>query len=255
MSDPGSVETADAVPATLSPATSSPVSATPADALPADAVPVAVRPPARTWFSRDVLQVARDLLGSFVSTTSADGPVVVRVTEVEAYRGADDPASHAYRGRSVRNEQMFRAAGHLYVYLHLGIHHCVNVVTGPTGEPSAVLLRAGEVVEGVDLAWRRRSRTGSVYSAVDLARGPARLAVALGLDARANGADLASLTSPSGPIGDVTGVSVRVGTERGAVASGPRVGVGREASDPHLFPWRLWLDGEPTVTRYRAGWR
>lgn len=222
----------------------------------ADGPGTAPRPPARTWFSRDVLQVARDLLGAHLTTTSPEGRVVVRITEVEAYRGVDDPASHAFRGRSARNEQMFRAAGHLYVYRHLGLHHCVNVVTGRTGEPSAVLLRAAEVVEGADLAWRRRARSGSVYSAVDLARGPARLAVVLGLDARANGADLAGLGGPpAAPMGEASGVALVPSAGRGAVASGPRVGVGREASDPHLFPWRLWLDGEPTVTRYRPGWR
>jgi DNA-3-methyladenine glycosylase len=215
----------------------------------------ATPPPARTWFSRDVRAVARDLLGSLVVTTSPEGVVVVRLTEVEAYGGQDDPASHAYRGRTVRNEQMFRAPGHLYVYRHLGLHHCVNVVTGPTGEPSAVLLRAGEVVEGAELAWARRASSGAVYSRTDLARGPARLAVALGLDIRAGGADLAALVARPTPLGAATGVRLALQTDCGAVLSGPRVGVGREGSDPHLFPWRLWLDGEPTVTRYRAGFR
>jgi DNA-3-methyladenine glycosylase len=212
-------------------------------------------PPARTWFARDVLSVARDLLGALVSTASPDGRVVVRITEVEAYRGADDPASHAFRGRSVRNEQMFRVGGHLYVYRHLGLHHCLNVVTGPAGEPSAVLLRAGEVVGGADLAWRRRAASGAVYSAADLAQGPARLAVALGLDVRANGVDLAALAPAPAQLGGATAVRLVARSESGAVASGPRVGVGREGSDPRLFPWRLWLDGEPTVTRYRAGYR
>ncbi|PJI94288.1 DNA-3-methyladenine glycosylase [Luteimicrobium subarcticum] len=212
---------------------------------------------ARSWFDREVLLVARDLLGAVVRTESPEGPVAVRLTEVEAYRGADDPASHAFRGRSARNEQMFRASGHLYVYRHLGLHHCVNVVTGRTGEASAVLLRAGEVVEGQDLAWRRRAGAGSVYSQTDLAQGPARLAVALGLDIRANGADL---VLPPGHAPVSLGLASAVGIEPargtvGAVSTGPRVGVGRDGSDPHLFPWRLWLDGEPTVTRYRAGFR
>ncbi len=146
--------------------------------------------PARVWFSRDVHTVARDLLGAYLTARSPEGDVTLRITEVEAYGGADDPGSHAFRGRTSRNAVMFAEPGRLYVYRHLGLHHCLNVVTEPTGSPSAVLLRAGEVVEGKELAWARREAVGVVDSERQLARGPARLAVALGLDLRANGADV-----------------------------------------------------------------
>lgn len=211
-------------------------------------------PPARSWFARDVAVVARDLLGMLVQTDSPQGRVTVRLTEVEAYRGAEDPASHAFRGRSARNEQMFRQAGHLYVYRHLGLHHCVNVVTGAAGDPQAVLLRAGEVVEGADVAWRRREQAGRVHAATQLAQGPARLAVALGLDARANGADV---TDPPGRapllLGEATAVRVLPNDgSRGVVTTGPRVGVSGEGADPRQFPWRLWISGDPTVSAFRA---
>jgi DNA-3-methyladenine glycosylase len=140
------------------------------------------RVPGRDWYARPVLDVARDLLGATLTTRTSDGVVSLRLTEVEAYAGAGDPGSHAYRGRSRRNATMFGEPGRLYVYRHLGLHHCVNVVCGPEDTASAVLVRAGEVVEGADLARSRRLASGVVRADRDLARGPARLAVALGLD-------------------------------------------------------------------------
>nr|WP_243738259.1 DNA-3-methyladenine glycosylase [Cellulomonas shaoxiangyii] len=205
--------------------------------------------PARTWFARDVLQVARDLLGGYVTTRSPEGTVTVRLTELEAYGGEDDPGSHAHRGRTGRNAAMFAEPGRLYVYRHMGLHHCVNVVTQPAGRASAVLLRAGEVVEGADVAWARRARSGVVDSARQLARGPARLAVCLGLDLAANGCDV---TEPSGP------VVVRrrdAGTVLPAVVTGPRVGVSGPGGDASAHPWRLWLTGERTVSAYRPAYR
>lgn len=175
-----------------------------------------------------VLEVAPALLGAVLRH---DG-VAVRLTEVEAYDGARDPGSHAYRGRTPRNDVMFGPPGHLYVYFTYGMHHCCNVVTGPDGTASAVLVRAGEVVEGLDLA--RERRPGATER--DLARGPARLCRALGIDRSQNGADLTRgpvLQLPGGPAGPVS--------------TGPRVGL-RGAPDR---PWRFWLTGEPTVSTYR----
>ncbi|WP_307858313.1 DNA-3-methyladenine glycosylase [Cellulomonas fulva] len=204
--------------------------------------------PARVWYARDVHAVARDLLGAYVTSRSADGDVTVRVTEVEAYGGADDPGSHAFRGRTARNAVMFAEPGRLYVYRHLGLHHCVNVVTEPTGSPSAVLLRAGEVVEGSDLAWHRRESVGVVDSHRQLARGPARLAVCLGLDLGANGADVTE-----------AGGAVVVHRHEGATisthASGPRVGVSGAGGDAGRHPWRYWLTDERTVSAYRPAYR
>jgi DNA-3-methyladenine glycosylase len=184
--------------------------------------------------SRPSLEVAPELLGAVLRHRTDEGVVAVRLTEVEAYAGADDPGSHGYRGRTPRNEVMFGPAGHLYVYFTYGMHHCCNVVAGTPGTASALLLRAGEVVEGVELARRRRIRS----SDRDLARGPARLCQALGIDRANNGADLSR--------GDLTLTLGRRPTPD-QVATGPRVGL-REAAD---HPWRFWLKGEPTVSAYR----
>jgi DNA-3-methyladenine glycosylase len=200
--------------------------------------------PPRDWYARDAHDVAADLLGAHVTTHRPDGDVTVRLTEVEVYRGEIDPASHAFRGRTARNAAMFGEPGRLYVYRHLGLHHCVNVVTGPEGFASAVLLRAGEIVRGADVAADRRRSAGVLRTEVDLARGPARLAVALGLDLAAYGADLTNRD------GDVV-----VHREPSAPVlphlTGPRVGVSGVGADPDRYPWRLWLAGEPTVSVYR----
>ncbi|HEX2895158.1 MAG TPA: DNA-3-methyladenine glycosylase [Marmoricola sp.] len=177
--------------------------------------------------SGPVLDAAPRLLGAVLR----HGGVAVRLTEVEAYDGANDPGSHAYRGSTRRNQVMFGPAGHLYTYFTYGMHHCANVVCGPEGVASAVLLRAGEVIEGLDLARERRGR----HPDRDLARGPARLCSALGLDLSHNGLDLTTGGLTLGP---------RV--DRAEVSTGPRVGL-RQAPD---HPWRFWLTGDPTVSRY-----
>lgn len=202
--------------------------------------------PERAWLARPVLTVARDLLGAVVTTDLPDGTVSLRLTEVEAYAGEVDPGSHAFRGPTPRNAVMFGPAGHLYVYRHMGLHHCVNVVTGVAGTAAAVLLRAGEVVAGRELALERRRRRGVVRTDVDLARGPARLAVALGLDLTHYGVDLLDPESP---------VRLTPGTGGGEVAVGPRVGVSGEGGSGERYPWRLWLAGDPTVSEFRPGVR
>jgi len=186
--------------------------------------------------------VAPRLLGALLTHDAADGRVSVRITEVEAYDGANDPGSHAYRGRTPRNAVMFGPGGVLYVYFSYGMHWCANVVCGPAGRASAVLLRAGEVVEGVELA-RARRRAARVDR--DLARGPARLADALGLDGSHDGAPL-------------TGPALRLRPRqrshpRRTISSGPRVGVSGAGGDAVLHPWRFWLTGDPTVSVYRPG--
>jgi len=200
--------------------------------------------PGRAWFARDVHVVARDLLGALVTRHTSEGTVTVRLTEVEAYAGAADPGSHAYRGETARNRTMFGEPGHVYVYRHLGLHHCMNVVCSPRDAASAVLLRAGEVVEGVGLARARRAAAGVTRSDVDLARGPARLTVALGIGLADDGEDV---TDPAGAL------VLRVGPgTAGDVATGPRVGVSGDGGRADLFPWRAWLVGDPTVSSYRA---
>jgi len=192
--------------------------------------------------SAPVLEVAPALLGRVVEHRSPQGTVAVRLTEVEAYAGEADPGSHAYGGRTPRTEVMFGPAGHLYVYFSYGMHWCVNLVCGTEGTASAVLLRAGEVVEGLALA---RSRRPAARVDRDLARGPARLAQALGIDGTLDGAALGAPTSDE-PVRLLPGRASADG-----VRSGPRVGVSGAGGDGGLFPWRFWLDGERSVSAYR----
>nr|WP_307815909.1 DNA-3-methyladenine glycosylase [Myceligenerans indicum] len=212
----------------------------------------------RDFFDRPVLDVARDLLDARLTVRGPDGAVTVRLTEVEAYDGEGDPGSHAYRGRTARNATMFGAAGHLYVYRHLGLHHCANIVCGPEDRASGVLLRAGEVTGGVELARERRLTTGVVRSDRDLARGPARLTVALGIDRTDDGVDVLAeqgrvmLVPRAGVLPVANDAPERRRAEAGAVMTGPRVGVSGDGGRADLFPWRFWLDGEATVSDYRA---
>ena len=178
---------------------------------------------------------ARALLGCVVTA----GDVAVRLTEVEAYAGVgQDPASHAHRGRTPRNAVMFGPPGHLYVYFTYGMHWCANVVCGPDGEAAAVLLRAGEVVDGLAVA-RQRRRTARADR--DLARGPARLTTALAIDGGLGGADL---FAPAGPVRLLPAAAP---VDPSLVRAGPRVGV----AGGHHTRWRFWLAGDPTVSAYR----
>jgi len=194
-------------------------------------------PVPRSFFARDAVAVAPDLLGCVLENRTDAGTVAVRLTEVEAYHGAADPGSHAYRGRTPRNAVMFGDPGHLYVYFTYGMHYCMNVVCAPGGTASAVLLRAGEVVRGAELATSRR--LGAAPR--DLARGPARLAVALGVGRTDNGRDVCARDAS---LRLRTGSPVPVSSVR----SGPRVGVAAGADTP----WRFWIADEPTVSAYRA---
>ncbi|WP_026163409.1 DNA-3-methyladenine glycosylase [Kribbella catacumbae] len=205
-------------------------------------------PVRRTLLAGPVLEVAPKLLGMVLRRTTPEGVIAVRLTEVEAYDGPNDPGSHAYRGQTPRNAVMFGPAGHLYVYFTYGMHFCMNVSAGPAGQPSAILLRAGEVIEGVELARERRGLLTPPASAGarvkvlpdrDLARGPARLCVALGIGRAENGADLLDRGSA---------VQLLPGDGfDGEPATGPRVGL-REAAE---WDWRFWVPGDPTVSPYR----
>ncbi len=205
----------------------------------------------RGFFAGSSLQVAAELLGCVLEHDTAEGRVAVRLAEVEAYEGMADPASHAYRGQTARNAVMFGPPGHAYVYFTYGMHFCVNLVCGPVGTPSALLLRAGRVIDGVPLAAQRRlaGRPGAAVPAErDLARGPARLCQALGIDRAQDGADVCDPVSPlrirPAPLAGDGGPSA---SPLAAVSRGPRVGVSSAADRP----WRFWLTGDPTVSDYR----
>jgi len=182
--------------------------------------------------------VAPALLGCWVVTDRPEGRVALRLTEVEAYSGeGEDPASHAHRGPTPRAAIMFGPPGRLYVYFSYGVHWCANVVIGPPGRGSAVLLRAGDVVVGEELA---RSRRTAARPARDLARGPARLTQALGIGPDDRGADLLDAASS---------VRLHRGTAPGSVTAGPRVGI----SQAQELPWRFWQTDAPSVSVFRAG--
>ncbi|MFG3436949.1 DNA-3-methyladenine glycosylase [Nonomuraea sp. NPDC047897] len=244
----------------------------------------------RSFFDRPSHEVAPDLLGRVLVHGGPDGAVAVRLTEVEAYGGpGEDPAAHTYRGRTPRNAVMFGPPGHLYVYFTYGMHFCANLVCLPEDHGSAVLLRAGEIVGGHDLARLRRSAgaapagsdaepdaepnagsgdgQGSGGSAAraprrmadrDLARGPARLATALGLAREHNGIDAVAMDDPpaftvesrlSAGAAWSAGAVVLAGSppEPELIRSGPRTGI----SAAKEIPWRFWIDGDPTVSPYR----
>jgi DNA-3-methyladenine glycosylase len=191
-----------------------------------------VRQLPRSFFARPAVEVARDLLGTVLDHEG----VAVRITEVEAYDGMNDAASHAFRGRTARNAVMFGPPGHAYVYFTYGMHYCVNLVCGEDGVAAAVLIRAGEVVRGVDRASERRGDP----PARDLARGPARLCKALGLDRSHDGLDV---TGRRSPLRAYAGAAVA----DSVVRRGPRVGIASAAD----WPYRFWIDGEPSVSTYR----
>ena len=187
----------------------------------------------RAFLERPSVEVAPLLLGAVLTGRG----VSVRLTEVEAYLGEVDPGSHAFRGQTARNAVMYGEPGHLYTYFTYGMHVCANVVCSPAGTATAVLLRAGEVVDGLEFARARRttSKTDS-----DLARGPARLVVALGILLGDNGVDLES-----------SDITLELAGERSSFLQGPRTGVSGEGGTD-AYPWRFWIPGDPTVSPYKA---
>ena len=188
----------------------------------------------RTVFEAPATDVAPLILGGLLTVDD----VVLRITEVEAYLGVGiDPGSHAFRKQGLKNNTMFGEPGHLYTYFTYGMHVCSNIVCSPNGEASAVLLRAGEVIDGIEIARMRRLTS---RKDADLARGPARLTVAMGIGLADDGADLSSS---------------RVRLELPAVASShltsQRTGVSGAGGGVN-YPWRFWIPDEPSVSPYKA---
>jgi DNA-3-methyladenine glycosylase len=182
--------------------------------------------------SRPATEVAPLLLGAVVRV----GDVAVRITEVEAYMGEIDPGSHAFRGLGKRNAVMFGPPGHLYTYFTYGMHTCANVVCMPEGVASAVLLRAGEVIEGAEVARERRTTSRAPS---DLAQGPARLTVALDIRLDDAGNNL-----------ETGRVRLELPQSHAPFSAGPRTGVSGDGGSAD-YPWRFWIPGEPSVSPYR----
>ena len=217
-------------------------------------VPDGLRPATRDDLSALPVEVAPTLLGAHLVVEAGGERVVARLTEVEAYHGAGtgdvpDPGSHARSGRSPRNATMWGEPGHLYVYLSHGIHSCVNVVCAPAGVAGGVLLRAAEIVEGTEIATRRRFAAREPGPVRDLARGPGRLGQSLGLrHAEHDGVDAVTGAEQSGAVALLLLREQPVTS----VATGPRVGVAGVAGTD-AYPWRFWIPGDPTVSAFRWG--
>ena len=182
------------------------------------------------FFDRSVHHVARDLIGCVV----AHGPTAGLIVETESYH-AQDPACHAFNGRTARNEVLFGPPGHAYVYFSYGMHNLLNFVAEPEGDAAAVLIRALDPVEGVDEMRRRRG----VERVTDLCSGPGKLTQALGVGLELNGAPLAD--------GPLAVLARPAGRRRPRIVTSPRVGISR-ATD---LPWRFSAAGDPNVSRPR----
>jgi DNA-3-methyladenine glycosylase len=189
---------------------------------------------ARRFYSRGALEVAPQLLNKLLVRDGRVG----RIVEVEAYRGSEDPASHAYRGPTARNATMFGAPGHLYVYFTYGMHFCANVVCMPPGVAEAVLLRALAPVAGLEAM--RAARPG-IDKDAELTSGPAKLCQAMGITRAEDGADLVTAGSGLAVVDD--GVAPPT-----FPATSGRIGI-RHASD---LQWRWWVPGDPNVSRPRV---
>lgn len=198
-----------------------------------------LQPLPREFFEQPAEQLAPRLLGCLL----VHDDVLIRITEVEAYLGDVDPGSHARRGLTKRNATMFGPAGHLYIYRHMGLHSCCNIVASTRNHANGCLVRAGEVVAGLDTARRRRSAAGVTRTDIDLAQGPGRLTVALGIDWHDDGLDLCAPGSP-------LFVADRAGPAP-AVAAGPRIGLRPEATEPQHLWLRFRIPGDPTVSGRR----
>jgi DNA-3-methyladenine glycosylase len=191
---------------------------------------------ARSFYARDSVELAPELLNKLLVTTTDDGVrLAARIVEVEGYRGSEDAGSHAFRGMTPRTEVMFGPPGHLYVYFTYGMHWCANVVATKDGDAAAVLLRAAAPVDGIDVMRERRVKARRDR---DLLAGPARLCQAFGITGEQNGTDLVRgsvriLDDGTAPP-DQPGVSTRIGLSPGR-------------GDDH--PWRFFVPGEPNLSR------
>ncbi len=201
----------------------------------------------RSFYERDAVTVARELIGCVLTHRSAEGIASVRLVETEAYRGPQDPGSHGFRGVTPRTEVMFGPPGRIYVYFSYGMHWCANIVCGRDGECEAVLLRAGQPLQGIELMRTRRQgvveRRGERADRL-LTSGPARLTQALGIGKQHNGAEILR----GGPIWCSEDEETEA-LRRGPVSQTPRIGLGEGRGDD--IPWRFVIAGHPYASRAR----
>jgi DNA-3-methyladenine glycosylase len=190
-------------------------------------------PLSRSFYDRDTRVVAHELLGKFLVRQTPKGDIAAKIVEVEAYRGSDDPASHAYKGETPRNRLMFGKPGFAYVYFIYGNHHCLNVTTEPEGTPGAVLIRAIEIVEGMALARKNRQ----VDSLVSLSNGPGKLSKALNISKIQNGIDL---TNP-----DELFICDSKTVESFEITTSRRIGV-KAGSEK---PWRFYMKKSKLISK------
>ncbi len=199
----------------------------------------------RSFYDRPTLDVATDLLGKVLVHSRRGVRTSGAIVEVEAYIGESDPACHAAPGLTKRNQPLYGRPGHAYVYLNYGIHCLVNIVTEAHGSPAAVLIRALDPIDGIDVMRRRRARamkgrtrrTGATLAVHDLCRGPGNLTMAMGITLAENRVDL---------LGDRLFVDDRrIQVE--SIAWGPRIGI-RVGADT---PWRAWIAGHPAVSAHQ----
>jgi len=196
----------------------------------------------REAYLLDTAEVARRLLGCRLVREIAGHRIAGIIVETEAYLGREDLGCHAARSRSERVEAMYGPPGHAYIYFIYGVHHCLNAVTQPVGEPQAVLIRALAPTEGVEVQRdnRRNPRTGVLPSELAVANGPAKLCQALGIDLRLYGTDLVA--------GNELWIEQEPALPSESIAVGPRVGIAY-AGEWAAKPLRFWITGHPCVSR------
>ena len=190
-------------------------------------------PLTRAFYERPTIEVARDLLGHVIISDSLSGRTTGRIVETEAYQGPDDPASHAARLRGGRVEVMWGEPGIAYVYRSYGIHAMLNVVAKPQGATGAVLIRALEPIEGIDLM---RTRRGVMDERL-LCSGPGKLCQALGIGLDRHGTDLSTSDS----------LWISLGDRAREISTSSRIGISRGQE----HPWRFWITGNPHVSAHR----
>ncbi len=195
----------------------------------------------KRFYDRDAPAVARDLIGCLFVHDGPDGRTAVRLVETEAYRGPQDPGSHGFRGMTARTRTMFGPPGHLYVYFTYGMHWCVNIVCAAPGVCEAVLLRAGEPRDGIDVM---RQNRGGISNHRLLASGPARLAQAMGISKSHDGSTLLRGGSFFCAEDGATAA-----LREGEVSQTPRIGLGKGRGDD--IPWRYVVPGHPHASRRR----